>query len=425
MNKYYIATDKIDLKCYPNYSFEIGDVDGDGRMEFVSMNQSATLLSVFNLDGGALFEKNLDNTGNWGTTIICVADIDGDGRDEIIVPDGGSIVAFDGKGNKIREYKTNSSVKDCYGASVPLIGAARIKSPDELSIVAVLAKGEVVALDRDFNEIWKIGGMGRDYGHEIFFADVDGDGLDEISFCTIGCAGQSDDGWQFGELLLLDHDGKTLLRRIAHEYFGDNHADDTAMADFTGDGTCQILIEKGILIDLNGNVIWDLCSEMEHGQWIAHTPNPNGKGKLVFISELWGNAMKSMLFTGQGKVIKKIKDIKNLPWPKPTIPEMRMLPTRAHMVRWDGKSEPEIFLAQQAIIGSHDSTETHHYQLTCLFMDLQGNLVGELPFNDSQIKGYFYNGEVHSRVADIDGDGEQEIVFTKQDGHVMIIKKKI
>ena len=58
-------------------------------------------------------------------------------------------------------------------------------------------------------------------------------------------------------------------------------------------------------------------------------------------------------------------------------------------------------------------------------MDLQGNPYGEIPFDDAQIKDYFYNGEVHSRVADVDGDGEQEIVFPKQDGHIMIIKKRI
>jgi hypothetical protein len=57
-------------------------------------------------------------------------------------------------------------------------------------------------------------------------------------------------------------------------------------------------------------------------------------------------------------------------------------------------------------------------------MDLQGNLAGEMPFNDAQIENYYYNGEVHSRVADVDGDGQQEIIFPKQDGHIMIIKKE-
>ncbi|MCL2159529.1 MAG: VCBS repeat-containing protein, partial [Oscillospiraceae bacterium] len=81
MNRYYIANDKVDLKCYPNYSFEIGDIDGDGRKEFISLDQSGKLLKAFDLEGALLFEKNLDNEGNWGTSIICAADIDNDGCD--------------------------------------------------------------------------------------------------------------------------------------------------------------------------------------------------------------------------------------------------------------------------------------------------------------------------------------------------------
>ena len=41
MSEYYIAYE-ADLRCYPNYSFEIGDVDGDGRAELVCLNQNGT-----------------------------------------------------------------------------------------------------------------------------------------------------------------------------------------------------------------------------------------------------------------------------------------------------------------------------------------------------------------------------------------------
>jgi len=164
----------------------------------------------------------------------------------------------------------------------------------------------------------------------------------------------------------------------------DTHFDDIAMADFMGTGTVQILLEKGILLDLNGNTVWDISDQFDHGQWIAHTPNPDGTGKLVFISELWGTNMKSTLFTGQGK---KIKDIGGFPWPDFDPEEkkahgLEMLPSRCHMVKWRPDAEPE------------------------------------------KMRDYFYNGETHSRVADVEGDGQEEIVFPKQDGHVMIIKKR-
>ena len=201
------------------------------------------------------------------------------------------------------------------------------------------------------------------------------------------------------------------------------------MADFMGTGTVQILLEKGILLDLNGNTVWDISDQFDHGQWIAHTPNPDGTGKLVFISELWGTNMKSTLFTGQGK---KIKDIGGFPWPDFDPEEkkahgLEMLPSRCHMVKWRPDAEPEIFLTQQAVINNWDviqSAEAIRFRLKALFMDLKGNLLGELPFDDAKMRDYFYNGETHSRVADVDGDGQEEIVFPKQDGHVMIIKKR-
>jgi FG-GAP repeat protein len=52
MSRYAIAHE-ADLGRYPNYSFEIGDVDGDGRSEVVCFNQNGNRLRVVNLDGRA------------------------------------------------------------------------------------------------------------------------------------------------------------------------------------------------------------------------------------------------------------------------------------------------------------------------------------------------------------------------------------
>ena len=91
MNSYYVASDKADLRCYPNYSFEIGDVDGDNRKEFISLSQNGNRLRVLNQEGDLLFEKKLYNYGTWGTPLICTLDINRDGLDEIIVPNGPGI----------------------------------------------------------------------------------------------------------------------------------------------------------------------------------------------------------------------------------------------------------------------------------------------------------------------------------------------
>jgi len=420
MNHYYIANEKADFNFYPNYSFETGDIDGDGKKEFIALDQTGNTLKAIDLDGNLVFEQKLDNNGNWGTVLIGAADINGDGRDEVIVPCGERVVAFDGKKNIVKEHKLDTNQKDDYGICVPLLGVAKILSPDAPSVIAAAAGGIVTALDNDFNEIWRTGGFRGQYGHEIHFADIDGDGLDEIAFCTVDHINLGfDKNANTGELVLLDHDGTVLFRRRVDDYIDDTHFDDIAMADFLGDGTSQILLEKGVLIDLSGNIIWDVSKQMDHGQWIAYAPSSDGKGKIIFISELWGYVKKSMLLTGQGK---KIADIGKFPWPQYTEKAV-FAPTRAHAVQWDAQSEQEIFLAQQAIMGGHGSTETYKFGLKGLFMDLRGNLVGELPFDDAQIAGYYYNGEVHSKTADVDGDGLQEIIYPKQDGKIMVIKR--
>ena len=417
MNKYYIANDKINLKCYPNYSFEIGDVNGDGKMEFISMDQSGNLLSVFDINGEIVFEKILENNGNWGTAIPCVADINSDGCDEVIVQNGKSIIAFDGKGNIVKKRKFEIPSADMYKIYIPLLGAANIVSPTEKSIIAAIAGGVIYALDHNLDTIWKIDGFRNSFLHEFYFADVDGDGLDEILFSTVD---QFEDDY-YGDFILLDNDGKQLFSKDVQDYLDDSHFDDIAVADFLGDGSLQILVEKGFLLDLKGNVIWDLSGEMDHGQWIAHVPDPNSTGRIAFISELWGYDLKSMLFTGQGQ---KIRDARGYPWAETTDERLLIAPSRCHAIYWDKHSEPEFFLTQQAVMGDHYCKRTIKYDLIALFFDVNGNLLGTLPFEETQTKGYYYNGEIHSKVADVDGDGCDEIVFIKQDGHVMIIKKR-
>jgi hypothetical protein len=47
----YSIDDTVNLRCYPNYSFEVGDVDGDGRDEVVFPRQDGRLM-VIRQDGG-------------------------------------------------------------------------------------------------------------------------------------------------------------------------------------------------------------------------------------------------------------------------------------------------------------------------------------------------------------------------------------
>ena len=431
-NIYEIAYE-IDLRCYPNYSFEIGDIDGDGRSEIISINQNGNRLRATNLENRLLFEKRLTNNGNWGTVLICIADVDGDGREEVIVPNmvpaslEARIVAINAEGNEIGEHGFGTAAKDDYGIRVPLLAPVRHGGEAGTKIIAALANGCLVCLDCRLEEEWRKGGFRPNFGHEFYIEDIDSDGMDEIAFCTCDHinAAYSRYGSNVGELVLADHDGSIILRRDIHEYWEDTHFDDIAFADFRGSGRVEMLVEKGILLDpYTGEIIWNKSDRLDHGQWIAHTADPMNPGRLIFITELWGDKGKSACFGGNGEQTRNIQDLPLTKLDSILFPGWQVLPTRCHIVQWSEDEEPEFFFAEQACSPtSHDCFNTRHFSLRCYFLDLAGNLIGVLPFEDAQIEGYWYNGEVHSRVADVDGDGRQEIVFPRQDGRVMVIKK--
>ena len=429
VSTYYIAYEP-NLGCYPNYSFEVGDVDGDGRMECVVLDQPGKTLRAVRLDGSTVFERELPNEGTWGTAIPAVADLDGDGRAEVVVPcpdaDGAAgIAVIDGSGRPIATRGFGTATKDAYGLTVPLLAAARLRPGLPPGIVAAVTGGLVVALDGDMGEVWRVEGLRRDFGHEFNVSDFDGDGLDEVAFCTVDRIAGPGLAPPVGELLLLDHDGTVLLRRNVSDYAQDTHFDDVAVGDFEGTGTAQILLEKGILIDFDGHVLWDVSSQIGHGQWIAHTPDPGGKGRLIFISALWGEASTSPLLSGDGG---KRASTADLPWTQ-LDPERfqgwRVLATRPHFVTWSPGEAPELFVAEQACSPtSHACYKTEEFELRAFVLDSAGRLLATVPFPDAQIEGYWYNGEVRSRVADVDGDGAEEVVFPRQSGRVMVLKKR-
>lgn len=429
----YSVTAKADMRCYPNYSLEIGDVDGDGRMEVATLSRSGNRLRVVNLDGEVLLERRLNNHGNWGTAPIAITDLDGDGREEIVVPDLGPrlearIVAFNCDGQQVAEHGFGiHAIKDDYGMAVPLLAPMRLRPDGPRGLVAAAAGGVVIALDPELNELWRADGFRNDFGHEFCVNDVNADWLDEVAFCTCDhINAEPVPGWNTGEFVILDAAGRTMLRRRVEDYCLDTHFDDVAMGDFRGLGQAEIVLEKGFLIDLNGEVLWDVSDQFDHGQWIAHAPDPRGAGRLIFISELWGTEGKSALLDGRGETLAQLRDLPSTVLDASILPGWEVVPTRCHVVQWTPDSEPEIFVAEQVVCpAGHESSRTVSCQLKAFFLDLKGTLLGAVPFADAQTEGYFYNGEVHSRVADVDGDGRPEILFPRQDGKAMLIAKRM
>lgn len=411
----------VDLGFYPNYSVEVGDVDGDGRMEVAALSTRADLLKVVDLRGRVVLERRLRNSGCWGTATLALADVDGDGRDEVIVPDGppgdARVVAIDQEGEVVREARVPGAVADDYGLAVPLIAAFE-RGDGSLGICVAVAGGLVLALNSDFEPLWEVRGLRKDFGHELYVAKVPEGDL--VAFVTVDHIRYSSPTVE-GELLVVSSEGELLMRKRVRDLVDDTHFDDVAIADFRGAGQLEVLVEKGILMDMEGRVIWDRSALFDHGQWVAHMPNPLGPGRLAFISELWGYEGKSRMLDPHGNTLWMLGKRRHTAIDQAAYPGYVAAPTRAHAIDWSGTGEYEVVLGEQIVKrrGAPRLDVTHELKLF-VFSPL-GELLAEVPFVDTRRSDFFYNGEVHSRVADVDGDGRLEYVFPRQDGRVMVI----
>ena len=106
------------------------------------------------------------------------------------------------------------------------------------------------------------------------------------------------------------------------------------------------------------------------------------------------------------------------------LPDYKVAPTRVHAIDWDGSGTYNIVFGEQVIFDGHLCKKTTSHRLKIFVFSVEGELLAEIQYTDTRREGFFYNGEVRSRVLDIDGDGKTELIFPRQDGNVMIIGKK-
>jgi hypothetical protein len=377
-----------------------------------------------------LLEHTLKNYGDWGTVIPVLGDVDSDGRQELIIPDGppGNVflIALNIDNETIRERRLESREGDDYGIAVPLLGTFRRDLEGHLGISVALAGGTVCALDSRFQELWRREDMRHDFGHEFYNCDVNNDEVDEIIFCTVDHINQSTPDVNGDLVILRGTDGGVYVRQPVREIVDDTHFDDIVVADFRGIGQTEILVEKGILLNLQGDVIWDVSDELEHGQWITTAPNPDGPGLVAFISELWSEEGLSKLISPSGETLWELTPDRHTRLNPQRFPGFSVLPTRAHAVDWFNDGNYEIVLGEQISGPSgHACYEEMTTTLKLFFFDLAGNLLHELPFPNTCEEGFWYNGEVPSCIGDVDGDGYPEWVFPRQGGQVMVVKKEL
>ena len=285
---------EIDISAYKGSYLCLGDLDGDGRVDYLLYKNGSAYtvpgrLTALDHDGKLLWEVGDTSlashlsvgsagVGQPGTTpalrgIATIYDIDQDGQAEVIAElwqnDRPTLCIIDGRRGEIRRQidspldmtiRQPAALGDRQPSrSHPVIRIARLHGPDgPPSIVLKYGASNGIdchafALDASLKVLWHIAGGKHSMGHIPTVADVDADGKDEI---VLGH-------------MLADHDGRVMWDR-GEEFTW--HADTTAVADLVGDGGRQVVLSvcgvgPAYCLSPDGAILWRKTrEEVEHGQ---------------------------------------------------------------------------------------------------------------------------------------------------------------
>lgn len=342
-----------DVTEYISNDATVGDLDGDGEYEIVLariahgyeadyMPKSRVIMEAYRLDGTwmwrVIWGNNIPDSNN---IAMIVADVDGDGKEEIAIRSSEGTVFGDGEriGDTNGDGKTDYAQVGKYNSAapefisvldgttgaelarapyIPIVSsqawgdnyfkranslrlcAAKLLPGGNFQIVAgrgVYAKMELEAWEyvpgsKEMKHIWKFStnsnstylGQGN---HQLAVADVDGDGFDEITYGA--CA--------------IDHDGKGLYStRLGH---GDMLHVGKFIADRPG-LQCFQCFESGVtrcaLRDAaSGEIIWRLDAKEpgDEGRALIADIDPENPGFecWVYDRQMYDTAGNPLGFT--------------------------------------------------------------------------------------------------------------------------------
>jgi hypothetical protein len=410
---------EIDIKPYKGSYVCPGDLDNDGRIDFLLYKNGSSYtvpgrVIAVDHDGKKLWEMGdpllqehvkagKADVGSPGTTpalrgIATVYDIDDDGRSEVITElweeNKPFLYILDGATGKVKhriESPLNMSIRQPIAKGLrqpsrshPVIRIAKLHGKNEPASIIIKygASNDVTchayALDSSLNIIWHIKGDKHSMGHIPTVADINGDGCDEV---VLGH-------------MLAGHDGEVLWDRGKDFEW---HADTTAVAELIPGGGKQILISVcgiGPLYCLSpeGNILWQKTrEEIEHGQAVwAGNFIEDLPGKEVIACSC-GHVGSFRTFGGNdGRTLARFEH-KKLPAAYPDFPTI---------VNWKSQQVQSLWIPQDRTL-----------------VDGRGKIVAELGETDEYVQKKLHCGTSWRPVGaqafalDICGDERDELVL--------------
>jgi rhamnogalacturonan endolyase len=287
-------------------SVRFGDLDGDGRVDLLLAQNSPRVhgdgfdqiscLTAVTLEGRVLWQSGRPDPRNGLLTNdlpFQIHDIDGDGRNEVVLIKDFKLQIWEGGSGKLEHW--------VWMPKMPASSSPRPYEFENGDAVAFLnlsgdkRRHEILVKDRYrnfwiFNRhlelLWQ--GQGQT-GHFPYPFDVDGDGRDEV---LIGYS-------------LWDHSGQ---QRWSHDEELKDHADAVVMGNFSGDPQAEPRAyasgsdEGHLVFDRRGQILKQVrvghAQSMSVGKFLPRTP-----GLQLMISNFWKNPGIVTLFDHDGNIL--------------------------------------------------------------------------------------------------------------------------
>jgi RHS repeat-associated protein len=251
----------------------VGQLDGDPELEVAVVRDDQSTLTVLAHDGA--LEAEIDTGRTVAEANLALADLDGDGVPEIVVPgsnrvgayhlDAGSLVelwisAADGCGNNA--YRSNC---------IPVVSDVDLDGSPEILAGDVIygADGSTERLGTGLGDGWNAVG------------NFDDDPYAEIVLVSLG------------RVWLLEHDLSVAWGPITHPGSGSGGA--PTVADFDGDGRPEIGVAgatRYVVFDTDGSVLWEAGTQDNSSHRTGSTVfdfQNDGSAEVVYRDErhLW------------------------------------------------------------------------------------------------------------------------------------------
>lgn len=205
---------------YGAYDFAAGDLNGDGKLDIVTIGGGGVFVLIGNGDGS--FQSPVLYSGGYPYH-VALGDFNGDGRLDVMTSDGGSLRLFAGKGDGTLQSGVVTSSAILNG---PLV-AADFNSDGKLDVAVMQSNGFDILLGNGDGSLQPPAITTVSYTPNSFVAaDFDGDARLDLAYST-----------NSGVFVLLANSDGTFQ---SPTQYGTGPVNGIVAADFNGDGKLDI-----------------------------------------------------------------------------------------------------------------------------------------------------------------------------------------